>query len=165
MRLLGKVCVITGTGGSVGRAAALAFAREGASVVGCHVNVAAAEATTAMVRAGGAAMVSLQPCRLTETSECQALVDLAVHAHGRIDVLFNNAATAYFNWLEDSTDEEWRRDLDEEVDLVFYPTRATWPHLKASRGVVVNTASLNGLLSSSYFARWHIRRRRRGSSA
>ena len=146
-RLAGKVCVITGTGGSVGRAAALVFAREGASVVGSDVNVAAAEATTAMVRADGEAMVSLQPCRLTEPSECQALVDLAVHVHGRIDVLFNNAAMAYFNWLEDITDEEWRRDLHEEIDLVFYLTRAAWPHLKASHGVVVNTASLNGLLS------------------
>jgi NAD(P)-dependent dehydrogenase (short-subunit alcohol dehydrogenase family) len=146
-RLAGKVCVITGTGGSVGRAAALAFAREGASVVGCDVNVAAAEATTTMVRADGGAMVSLQPCRLTEPSECQALVDLAVDTHGRIDVLFNNAAMAYFNWLEDITDEEWRRDLHEEIDLVFYLTRAAWPHLKASHGVVVNTASLNGLLS------------------
>ena len=146
-RLAGKVCVITGTAGSVGRAAALAFAREGASVVGCDVNVAAADATTAMVCADGGAMVSLQPCRLTEPSECQALVNFAVHAHGRIDVLFNNAAMAYFNWLEDITDEEWRRDLHEEIDLVFYLTRAAWPHLKASHGVVVNTASLNGLLS------------------
>jgi NAD(P)-dependent dehydrogenase (short-subunit alcohol dehydrogenase family) len=146
-RLADKVCLITGTGGRVGRAAALAFAREGASVVGCDVNVAAAEATTTMVRADGGAMVSLQPCRLTEPSECQALVDLAVDTHGRIDVLFNNAAMAYFNWLEDITDEEWRRDLHEEIDLVFYLTRAAWPHLKASHGVVVNTASLNGLLS------------------
>jgi NAD(P)-dependent dehydrogenase (short-subunit alcohol dehydrogenase family) len=146
-RLADKVCVITGTGGSVGRAAALAFAREGASVVGCDVNVAAAESTVAMVLAAGGAMVSLQPCRLTEPSECQALVDLAVHTHERIDVLFNNAAMAYFNWLEDITDEEWRRDLHEEIDLVFYLTRAAWPHLKASHGVVVNTASLNGQLS------------------
>ena len=56
--LSGKVCVITGTGGSVGRAAALAFAREGASVVGCDVNVAAAEATVEMVRAQGGTMIS-----------------------------------------------------------------------------------------------------------
>ena len=44
-RLSGKVCIITGTGGSIGRAAAVAFAREGASVVGCDVSAAAAEAT------------------------------------------------------------------------------------------------------------------------
>jgi NAD(P)-dependent dehydrogenase (short-subunit alcohol dehydrogenase family) len=63
------------------------------------------------------------------------------------DVLFNNAAMAYFNWLEDISDEEWDRNRREEVDLVFYLTRAAWPHLKSSRGVVVNTASLTALMS------------------
>src|SRR5437899_422025 len=146
-RLSGKVCVITGTGGSMGRAAAMTFAREGASVVGCDLNVDAAEATVAMVREAGGTMVSLQPCQLTNPADCQALVDLAVRTFGRIDVLFNNAAMAYFNWLEDITDEEWDQNRRDEVDLVFYLTRAAWPHLKASRGVVVNTASLNALLS------------------
>ena len=147
LRLSGKVCVITGTGGSIGRAAAVAFAREGASVVGCDLNVDASEATVAVVRGQGGTMVSLQPCQITKPADCQALVDFAVRAFGRIDVLFNNAAMAYFNWLEDITDEEWNRDLREEVDLVFFLTRAAWPHLKASHGVVVNTASLNALIS------------------
>ena len=147
LRLSGKVCVITGTGGSIGRAAAVAFAREGASVVGCDLNVEASQATVEMVRGQGGTMVSLQPCQITKPADCQALVDFAVRAFGRIDVLFNNAAMAYFNWLEDITDEEWDRDRREEVDLVFFLTRAAWSHLKASHGVVVNTASLNGLLS------------------
>jgi NAD(P)-dependent dehydrogenase (short-subunit alcohol dehydrogenase family) len=147
LRLSGKVCVITGTGGSIGRAAAVAFAREGALVVGCDVNVDAAEATVEMVRGKGGAMVSLQPCQITKPADCRALVDFSVRTFGRIDVLFNNAAVAYFNWLEDITDEEWSRDLRQEVDLVFFLTRAAWPHLKASHGVVVNTASLNGLMS------------------
>src|SRR5246500_1381370 len=146
-RLSDKVCIITGTGGSMGRAAALSFAPENAAVVGCDVNVAAAEATTAMVRAQGGTMVSVHPCDLTKPADCQALVDFAVRTYGRLDVLFNNAAMAYFNWLEDISDEEWSRDLREEIDLVFYLTRAAWPQLKASHGVVVNTASLNGLLS------------------
>jgi len=146
-RLSNKVSIITGSGGSVGRAAALAFAREDALVVGCDVNVAAAEATAEMVCAQGGAMISLQSCYLTKPVDCQALVDFAVRTFGRIDVLFNNAAMAYFNWLEDISDDEWNRDLREEIDLVFYLTRAAWPHLKASHGVVVNTASLNGLLS------------------
>src|SRR5260221_9066514 len=146
-RLSGKVCVITGTGGSMGRAAAMTFAREGASVVGCDLNVDAAETTVAMVRKADGTMVSLQPCQLTSPADCQALVDFAVRTFGRIDVLFNNAAMAYFNWLEDITDEEWNRDLREEIDLVFFLTRAAWPHLKASHGLVVNTASLNALLS------------------
>jgi NAD(P)-dependent dehydrogenase (short-subunit alcohol dehydrogenase family) len=146
-RLSDKVCVITGTGGSIGRAAALRFAEEGAMVVGCGVDIAGAQATVEMVRAQGGTMVSLQPCDLTKPADCQALVDFAVRTYGRIDVLFNNAAMAYFNWLEDITDEEWNRDMREEINLVFFLTRAAWPQLKASRGVVVNTASLNGLLS------------------
>jgi len=146
-RLSGKVCVITGTGGSMGREAARTFAREGALVVGCDLNVDGAQATVDMVRAEGGTMASLQPCRLTNPSDCQALVDFAVRTFGRIDVLFNNAAMAYFNWIEDITDDEWDRDRREEVDLVFFLTRAAWPHMKTSHGVVVNTGSLNGLLS------------------
>ena len=145
-RLAGKVCIITGTGGSMGREAALMFAREGALVVGCGLN-ADAEETAQLVRDAGGTMVSLQPCDLTKPTDCRALVDLAVQTFGRIDVLFNNAAMAYFNWIEDITDEEWDRNRREEVDLVFYLTRAAWPHLKTSRGVLVNTASLNALMS------------------
>lgn len=135
-RLSGKVCVITGTGGSMGRASALLFAREGASVVGCDVNVAAAEATVEMVRASSNEIVSMQPCRLSDPADCEALVELALRAFGRIDVLFNLAAVSYFNWLEDITDEEWDQARRDEVDLVFYLTRAAWPHpLGAARWV------------------------------
>ena len=146
-RLAGKVCIVTGTGGSVGRASSLAFAREGASVVGCDADPDAAQATVDLVRGEGGSMESLHPCNLTEPAECQRLVDFAVGTFERIDVLFNNAAMARFNWLEDITDEEWDRGRRGEVDLVFYLTRAAWPHLKAGSGVVVNTASVNALLS------------------
>ncbi len=146
-RLAGKVCVVTGTGGSMGRATALAFAREGASVVGCDVAVEPAEATVEMVHAGGGQMVSLQPCRLDDPAECARLVELAVGEFGRIDVLFNLAARSHFSRLEKFTDEDWAAARRDEVDLVFYLTRAAWPHLKTSRGVVLNMASLNGSLS------------------
>ena len=131
----------------MGRASALAFAREGALVVGCDVAAEAAEATVADVRAEGGEMVSKHPCHLDDPSDCEALVELAIRTYGRIDVLFNLAATAYFNWLEDISDEEWDRARWGEVDLVFYLTREAWPHLKASGGVLVNMASLNASLS------------------
>src|SRR3954470_9212147 len=146
-RLEGKVAIITGTGGSMGRATALAFAREGASVVGCDVTVEPAEATVEMVRGAGGEMVSTQPCHLDDPADCEALVELALQTYGAVHVLFNLAAISYFNWLEDITDEEWDKARWGEVDLVFYLTRAAWPHLKASRGVVVNMASLNATLS------------------
>ncbi|WP_042417882.1 SDR family NAD(P)-dependent oxidoreductase [Streptacidiphilus anmyonensis] len=146
-RLAGKVCVITGTGGSMGRASALAFAREGGLVVGCDVAVDSAQETVELVRAAGGAMVSLQPCVLSDPAQCARLVDFAVREFGRIDVLFNLAARNRFAWIEDVTDEDWDGARRDEVDLVFYLTRAAWPQLKASRGVVVNMASLNGSLS------------------
>jgi NAD(P)-dependent dehydrogenase (short-subunit alcohol dehydrogenase family) len=146
-RLAGKVCIITGTGGSMGRAAALRFAGEGALIVGCGLRADDSAATVEAVRAAGGTMVSLHPCDLSRAADCQAVVDLAVRTFGRVDVLFNNAAMAYFNWIEDISDEEWDRNRREEVDLVFFLTRAAWPHLKASRGVVVNTASLTALMS------------------
>ena len=94
-------------------------------VVGCGLYVDDAEATLAAVRAAGGTMVSMQPCD-PKPADCQALVDFAVHTFGRINVLFNNAAMAYFNWLEDILDEEWDRSRRSEVDLVFYLTRAAW---------------------------------------
>jgi NAD(P)-dependent dehydrogenase (short-subunit alcohol dehydrogenase family) len=131
----------------MGRASALAFAREGASVVGCDIAVQPAESTVEMVSGAGGEMVSMQPCRLTHPADCRALVELALGTFGRIDVLFNLAGRQYFNWLEDITDDEWDRARHDEVDLIFYLTRAAWPHLKASRGVIVNMASLNASLS------------------
>ena len=146
-RLSGKVCVVTGTGGSMGRATALTFAGEGASVVGCDVAVEAAEETVAMVEAAGGEMVSLQPCILSDPTDCARLVDFAVSELGRIDVLFNLAGRSHFGRLENVSDEDWDAARRDEVDLIFYLTRAAWPQLIAGSGVVVNMASLNGQLS------------------
>jgi NAD(P)-dependent dehydrogenase (short-subunit alcohol dehydrogenase family) len=151
-RLSGKVCVVTGTGGSMGRATAVTFAREGALLVGCDVAVEPAEETREAVRAAGGEMVSLQPCRLSDPAECARLVEQAVSEFGRIDVLFNLAARSHFHRLEDFTDEEWAAAQQDEINLVFYLTRAAWPRLRASRGVVVNMASLNGSLSFKLLA-------------
>jgi NAD(P)-dependent dehydrogenase (short-subunit alcohol dehydrogenase family) len=146
-RLDGRVCLITGTGGAMGNATALTFAREGALVVGCDVAVEPAEQTLEAVEAAGGQMVSLQPCILSDPAECERFVDFAVGEFGRVDVLFNLAGRSHFGLIENVSDEDWDAARREEVDLIFYVTRAAWPHLIASSGVVVNMASLNGQLS------------------
>jgi NAD(P)-dependent dehydrogenase (short-subunit alcohol dehydrogenase family) len=146
-RLDGSVCLITGTGGAIGKATALTFAREGALVVGCDVAVEPAEQTLDAVKAAGGQMVSLQPCILSDPAECKRFVDFAVGEFGRIDVLFNLAGRSHFGFIENVSDEDWDAARREEVDLIFYVTRAAWPQLIASSGVVVNMASLNGQLS------------------
>jgi len=147
MHLLGKVCVITGTGGGVGREAALLFSKEGAPVVGCDMNMESALHTVEMVNYGAGSMVSMEPCDPTDPGSCQALIDLALRTFGQVDVLFN-AAAAPFGETKDITDEEWCSERQEEVNLVLCLTRAAWPHLKASQGVVVNMAPIKDTLKS-----------------
>ncbi len=140
---------MTGSGGSMGRATSLTFAREGAQVVGCDVAVEPAEETVALVTAAGGEMVSLQPCRLSEPTDCAKLIELAIGEYGRVDVLFNLAGRSHFGLVEEVTDDEWEAAHRDEVDVIFYPTRAAWPHLVETSGVVVNMASLNGKLMAS----------------
>jgi NAD(P)-dependent dehydrogenase (short-subunit alcohol dehydrogenase family) len=141
-RLANKNCLITGTGGSMGRASALWFAREGARVIGCDINAERASVTEAMVREAGGDMVSLHPLDLTSETACQQLVDFALK-QGPIDVLFNNAAMAYFAWIQDMDVAAFRRTLDEEVTIVFLLCKAAWPHLIArGNASVINVASM-----------------------
>jgi NAD(P)-dependent dehydrogenase (short-subunit alcohol dehydrogenase family) len=144
-RLDGKVCVITGSGGSMGLAAARLFAAEGARVVGCDLNQERAEAALASVVKAGGSMVSYHPCDLTRRSECDAVVDLAIKTYGGVDVVYNNAAMAYFGWVDQIPFEDFARTLNEEVNIVFHMVQATWPHLvKRGGGSIINTASMSG---------------------
>lgn len=147
-RLEGKICIITGTGGSMGRASALAFSGEGAKIVGCDVNVAAAEETCSMVKDAGGEMHSLHPCDLTVMSDCAALVDLAMQRFGRIDVLFNNAAMAYFDWIGQMSPDTWQKTINEELTLVFNLVRMAWAPLSIHGGSIVNTASASAWLGT-----------------
>ncbi|MDQ8757435.1 SDR family NAD(P)-dependent oxidoreductase [Sphingosinicella sp. LHD-64] len=142
-RLQDQVCIITGTGGSMGRAAAHLFAREGAKLVGCDINPQSAQAVVDEVSAAGGTMLSLHPCDLTDPAQAQALIDRAIDAFGRIDVLYNNAAMAYFGWIDEMPIDDWYKTINEEVHIVYLLTRAAWPHLKASKGAIVNTASVS----------------------
>jgi NAD(P)-dependent dehydrogenase (short-subunit alcohol dehydrogenase family) len=142
-RLAGKTCIVTGSGGSIGRATCLRFAAEGAHVVGCDIAAGGAEETVRLVEATGGTMISVHPADLTDKIACERLVSAAVERFGGIDVLFNNGAMAYFAWIEDMDDETWDKTINQELDLVFLLSRAAWPALKERKGCIVNTASLS----------------------
>ena len=95
-RLKDKVCIITGTGDGMRRAAALLFCAEGAKVVGCDINAQKAERTLRDARNAGGEMMSLHPADLTQQAVCDELANLALKNYGGIDVIYNNAAMAYF---------------------------------------------------------------------
>ena len=141
-RLVGKVALVTGTGGGQGRAAALLFAREGARVVGCDIQVAGAEATVRLVREAGGEMSSTHPVDLGDPAQATAWVESA----GRIDVVYNNAAAARGASIAKLSDDDWRFTIRNAVDLVFNVCRAAWPSLVArGGGSIVNTSSTAGL--------------------
>jgi len=144
-RLKDRVCVITGTGGSMGSAAALSFAREGALIVGCDVVPRRADETVAQVKALGGEMVSLHPCDLTNMQACEDLVSLAVREFGRVDVLFNNAAMAYFGPVDQMPVEDWHKTINEELHLVYNLIRCAWSELAKNGGSIINTASISAL--------------------
>ncbi|WP_275626907.1 SDR family NAD(P)-dependent oxidoreductase [Pseudomonas sp. 273] len=147
-RLAGKVAIVTGIGSGIGQGCALLFAREGARVVGCDIDAAAAERTLAMAREQGLELLSLHPCDLTEPQDTRRLVEFAIASHGGIDVLVNAAAFGAFAWIEDMDyQSQWRRTLSGELDIVFLLCQAAWPHLKRRGGSIVNFASANAWMA------------------
>jgi NAD(P)-dependent dehydrogenase (short-subunit alcohol dehydrogenase family) len=140
-RLDGKVCMITGTAGAIGHASAIAFAREGAKVVGCDVRAEFARSAADCVQASGGEMISLENCDLTQAEDCARLVKFACEHFGRIDVLFNNAGKASFGWMNDTADEHWYRTITDELHIVYRLSKAAWPALSKNGGAIINTAS------------------------
>lgn len=145
-RLHGKIVVITGTGGGQGRATAQLFCAEGARVIGCDLNVPGNDHTVELATAAGGDMVGMAPVDLGDSHHARGWVADAAAVHGGIDFLVNNAAAPRFAALEDMRDEDWHATIRNELDLVFFVTQAVWPHLRTSGGVIVNTASVQGLV-------------------
>lgn len=142
-RLAGKIALITGTAGGQGRAAALAFAREGAKVVGCDLNSTKANETVAMVRAAGGEMTSMAPVDLSVEEEAEAWVAQAAQTYGGIDILYNNASHGRLGPISSMATATWQSNMRNELDIIFYVTRAAWPHLVArGGGSVINTGSI-----------------------
>jgi meso-butanediol dehydrogenase / (S,S)-butanediol dehydrogenase / diacetyl reductase len=145
-RLANKVVLISGTGSGQGRAAALRFTSEGALVVGCDINAEGSKETIEQVRALGHDMIAVAPLDPSDPDQAQAWIDEAVAAHGRIDVLYNNAGAARHAPIESYSVEDWRFTMRNEIDIVFFPTRAAWPHLMRGGGVVISISSVSGHL-------------------
>ena len=142
-RLQGKRAIITGADSGIGRAVALAFAREGADVVVSYYSEDEdAKETERLVKQAGRICV-LARGDIKDPKHCRALVDRAVSALGGVDVLVNNAAhQASFSSLDDITDEEWDVTFRTNIHAMFYLTKAALPHMKQGSSII-NTTSIN----------------------
>lgn len=142
-RLAGKAAIITGGDSGIGRAVAIAFAREGADVLISYLNEDDdARETARWVEQAGRKAV-LMPGDITDRKHCDAIVAKAVEAFGRLDVLVNNAAYQMsYPSLDAISDEEWDKTFDTNIGAMFRITRAAVRHMKPG-GAIVNTSSIN----------------------
>lgn len=142
-RLKDLKAVITGADSGIGRAVALAFAREGADILISYLDEHEdAEATAELVREAGRKAV-LAAGDIQHPAHCRWLVEKAVAEFGRIDILVNNAAhQATFTDIADISEEEWELTFRVNIHAMFYLTKAAVPHMPPG-SAIINTASIN----------------------
>jgi NAD(P)-dependent dehydrogenase (short-subunit alcohol dehydrogenase family) len=142
-KLAGRVALITGADSGIGRAVALAYAREGADILLSYLDEEGdARDAARSVRDAGREAIEL-PGDIADPAHCRSLVQTAIDRFGRLDVLVNNGATQTSrNSLDEITDEEWDRTFRVNVHSQFYLCKAALPHLKPGASII-NTSSVN----------------------
>ncbi|NMO22247.1 SDR family oxidoreductase [Pyxidicoccus fallax] len=142
-RLKGKAAIITGGDSGIGRAVAIAFAREGADVLISYLDEDDDARDTARLVEEAGRRVALVPGDIRDAAHCRSIVARAIESFGRLDILVNNAAFQMTrDSLDDISDEEWRQTFDTNITAMFYLCKAAVPHMKPG-SAIINTASVN----------------------
>jgi NAD(P)-dependent dehydrogenase (short-subunit alcohol dehydrogenase family) len=142
-RLQGKIALITGGDSGIGRAVAIAFAREGADVAIAYLNEHEDARETARWVEQAGRQCLLMSGDLAQRAHCLDIVDKTVERFGRIDVLVNNAAfQATHENLEDITDDEWVMTFDVNITAIFRVCQAALKHMQPGSSII-NTSSVN----------------------
>jgi NAD(P)-dependent dehydrogenase (short-subunit alcohol dehydrogenase family) len=147
MRFTDRIALVTGGAAGIGRATALAFAREGARVVVADVETRTGMETTRMIQDGGGEAVFVQ-ADVSKSADWQRLLGEAIARYGRLDVLFNNAGIeGTLATTADYSEEAFDRVLAVNLKGVWLGMRAAIPEmLKQGKGAIVNNASILGMV-------------------
>lgn len=148
--LAGQAAIVTGAARGIGRAIALALAREGAAVVvNYRAQAQAAEEVARLIRDMGSDAVAVQ-ADVTDPEAARALVAATIARWGRADILVNNAGVAMYRLLLDTTVEEWDEVMAVHLRGAFNCTKAVLPHMiRAGRGRIINISSVWGQLGAA----------------
>jgi 3-oxoacyl-[acyl-carrier protein] reductase len=146
MKLAGQIALVTGGSRGIGRATALAFAKEGADIAFCHLNDGdKADETAGEIRALGRRAMH-RSLDVVDVAGTRALAQEAADAFGPVDILFNNAGMNIRKKFEDYTEADYDRILDVHVKGMFFMAQAVYPAMAArSRGCIINVASQRGI--------------------
>jgi len=144
-----KTVVVTGAGSGIGRATAIRFAEEGASVVLVGRTAATLEETAeelpqdrTWIHTDNYLIIT---CDISVQSQVQEMVERAIDKFGKIDILINNAGKATQGKITELSADDWRSAIDVNLNGTFYVSQAAMPHLITSKGNIVNISSLSGV--------------------
>jgi len=154
MRLEGKIALITGGGRGIGRAVAVAFAREGAGVAVVARTAGEVERVASEVKEECGVQTMHATCDVSDAGEVARVVALVADGFGRgCDILVNNAGIAESAPITKTDDAHWRRHLAVNLDGTFYCTRAALPSMiERGWGRIINIASIAGKTGAPYIA-------------
>jgi NAD(P)-dependent dehydrogenase (short-subunit alcohol dehydrogenase family) len=143
MKLRDRVAVITGAGAGIGRSSAVEFAREGALVVVADIHEANAQETVRLIEAQGGTALAVAT-DVSDPVSVERLLERTLERFARVNVLFNNAAVQVNKTVEDTTFEEWNREIAVNLGGVFLCSKYFLPELRKTRGCIVSMSSVNG---------------------
>ncbi|MGA9392419.1 MAG: SDR family oxidoreductase [Candidatus Sulfotelmatobacter sp.] len=147
-QLQGKVAIITGGAGGIGRATALLFAREGAAVTIVDLNQSAGLEVTRQISADGGRAIFVR-ADVTLASDCRDVIDRTVKEFGAIHTLFNNAGIIRRASIMETTEQDWDDVMAVNVKSVFLLSREAIPTMAKSGGSIINTASGWGIVGGA----------------
>jgi meso-butanediol dehydrogenase/(S,S)-butanediol dehydrogenase/diacetyl reductase len=139
LRLKGKVAIVTGAGAGIGEATAILLAKEGASVCCVDLAESGARVTQRIKDSGGNAQFIQGD--VSRAEDAKKIIDKAVAAYGRIDVLFNNAGIVSPGRIDNTSVEDWDKTMAVNVRSIYLLSKWAVPYLKKTRGTIINTSS------------------------
>ena len=143
-KLTGKIALITGAASGIGRASALLFAREGASVAVVDRDLPGAEATVADISRAGGAAIALE-ADVSKSADVRHMIGVTIESFGRLDILYNNAGIMSPGVLHLVDEDEWNRVIAVNLTAGFLACKYALPELMKHGGVILVTASVAGL--------------------
>lgn len=146
MRLKNKIAIITGAGSGIGRASALAFAREGAKVLAADWSEAGGQETVKLIKKQKGRAVFMK-VDVSSAADAENMVKQCLAEYGRVDILFNNAGIVKMGALAETTEADWDQVINVNLKGVFLCSKAVLPQmLKQGKGKIISTASIAGLV-------------------